>query len=185
MTFYNILDFIFFLILFFLIYHSYVQKTYLKIFEYFKIFFILSISAKFAPESATLLQKFHITKADTYTTLILIAFAINLLILYFGWDFIFKILSKFIDSQNIKSLLAKVITVIEISVLSTLFLYVAMQFYPAKKYIYPSVKKSYTYPKIEKFYTHFLNDNFVFMILNQDTATNHKELLFKSFKNSF
>jgi len=185
MTFYNILDFIFFLILFFLIYHSYIQKTYQKIFEYFKIFFILSVSAKLAPLSATLLQKFHITKADTYTTLILISFAINLLIIYLGWTFIFKVLTKFIDSHKIKSFFAKVITIVEISVLSTLFLYVLMQFYPAKKYIYPTIKKSYTYPKIERFYTHFLNDNFVFMILNQDTSTNHKELLFKSFKNSF
>jgi hypothetical protein len=185
MTFYNILDFIFFLILFFLIYHSYVQKTYLKIFEYFKIFFILSISAKLAPLSATLLQKFYITKADTYTTLILISFAINLLIIYFGWDFLLKLITKVIDSEKIKSFLAKIITVIEISVLSTFFIYILMQFYPAKKYIYPTIKKSYTYPKIEKFYTHFLNDNFVFMILNQDTSTNHKELLFKSFKNSF
>jgi hypothetical protein len=60
-----------------------------------------------------------------------------------------------------------------------------MQFYPAKKYIYPTIKKSYTYPKIEHFYSRFLNADFMIMVLNQDTSTNHKELLFKSFKNGF
>jgi hypothetical protein len=143
------------------------------------------VSAKLAGFTGTLLQKFYITKADTYTTLILIAFVINILILYYGWNILLKIFTNFVNSEKIKSFFAKVFTVIEVTILTTLLLYITMQFYPSKKYIYPAINKSYIYPKIEYFYSHFLNADFMIMILNQDTATNHKELLFKSFKNSF
>ena len=185
MTFYNILDFILIVTISFLIYHSYIQKSYLKIFDYFKIFFILTISAKLAGFTGTLLQKFYITKADTYTTLILIAFVVNILILYFGWNILLKIFASLVNSEKIKSFFAKIFTILEVTILTTFLLYITMQFYPAKKYIYPTIKKSYTYPKIEHFYSHFLNADFMIMVLNQDTSTNHKELLFKSFKNSF
>ena len=57
--------------------------------------------------------------------------------------------------------------------------------FPLRKIEYKNMKKSYSYPKIEKFYNTFLNDDFVNMVLNSDTGTNHKEIIFKSFKNSF
>ena len=45
--------------------------------------------------------------------------------------------------------------------------------------------KSYSYVYIKSFYKKFLNDDFVDMILNADTGTNHKEIIFRSLKNSF
>lgn len=185
MTLYNIIDFILIFIIIFLTYYFYKEKSYLKIFDYFKIFFILTLSAKFSSKTAVLLQDFYITKADTYTTLIIISFIVNLTILYFSWKYIFIFLRKFINSEKIKTLLSKVFTLLEVSILVTLILYILMQFYPSKKYIYPSFAKTFSYKKIEKFYMNFLNDDFTKMILNQDTSTNHKELLFKSFKQSF
>ena len=60
-----------------------------------------------------------------------------------------------------------------------------MQLYISKAYLSKSFHKSYSYPKIEYFYNSFLNDDFVNMVLHSDTGTNHKEVIFKSFKNSF
>ncbi|MEA2050007.1 MAG: hypothetical protein U9O56_04695 [Campylobacterota bacterium] len=105
------------------------------------------------------------------------------LLLYFG-KYLLKITDIFINNQQIKTLLAKIFTVIEIVVLSTFALYIVMQLYISKVYIYPIIKKSYSYNKIETFYKKFLSDEFVNMILNSDTGTNHKEIIFKSFKSS-
>lgn len=184
MSIYNILDFILLFTISFFTYYAYAKRTYIKIFDYFKIFLIITLSGKFASLTATLLQNFYITKADTYTILILIAFVINILILYFSWKFIFKITKIFVNNERVKSFFAKLFTLIEVIIITTFLLFILMQFYPAKKYIYSSFKNSFSYPIIEKFYLKFLNDDFRLMILNQDTRTNHKELLFKSFKNS-
>ncbi len=184
-NFYNIIDFIFILIILFFIDYSYKNKTYLKVFEYFKIFLVITISAKLSSYTAIFLQKFYITKADTYTTLILISFILNVAILYFGWRYIFKFTKNYINSEKAKIFFAKLFTVIEVVVISTFSIYIFMQIYICKIYIYPTLKKSYTYPKIEKFYHSFLNDDFINMVLSSDTGTNHKEVIFKSFKNSF
>ncbi len=89
--------------------------------------------------------------------------------------------------QNVKirTIFAKTFTFLEVLTIVTFSLYIVMQLYITKAYLYKSLKKSYSYPKIEKFYHSFLNDDFVNMILNSDTGTNHKEIIFKSFKNSF
>ena len=183
--FYSLIDLILIIFIITLTTISYEKKIYLKIFEYFKIFMAITLSAKLSGYTAIVLQKFLITKADTYTTLILISFTVNILILYFGWKYIFAFSNKFMQNVKIRTFLAKTFTFLEVFTLLTFTIYIIMQLYISKSYLYKSMKKSYSYPKIEKFYNSFLNDDFVNMILHSDTGTNHKEILFKSFKNSF
>jgi len=184
-SYYNSIDLLFIIGLIGIIYYSYKNRSYIKIFEYFKIFLAITISTKLASFTATWLQKLHITNADTYTTLLLIAFTLNLFIIIYSYKFIFKLTSNYINNKKIKIILAKFFTVVEVVVLTTFLLYIFMQLYLAKVYIYPTFKKTFFYPKIEKFYTSFLNDEFVSMVMGSDTGTNHKEVMFKSFKNSF
>jgi len=183
-SYYNIIDLILIVAIGSFIYISYKNKSYIKIFNYFKIFLIITISAKLSSYSATILQKLYITKADTYTTLLLISFVVNFLILYYGYKYIFKITKNYIDNEKVKVLLAKLFTVFEVVIISTFSLYIVMQLYISKVYLYPTIKKTYLYPKIEKFYNSFLNYDFVLLVMGSDTGTNHKELLFKSLKNS-
>lgn len=184
-NYYNIIDLFLIITILGLIYYSYKNRSYLKIFEYFKIFIAITISAKLASFSAIWLQKLHITDADTYTTLLLIAFIVNLILIIYGYKFIFKLTSNYINNEKINLLLAKVFTILEVVILTTFGLYILMQLYLAKVYIHPTLEKTFFYPKIEKFYTKFLNYDFVLLVMGSDTGTNHKELLFKSFKNSF
>ncbi|MEA2100709.1 MAG: hypothetical protein U9P72_11340 [Campylobacterota bacterium] len=176
-----------FLIIFisFAIYYSYSRKTYIKVFDYFKIFALISISAKFSTYTGNFLSKWHLVLADTYTILILIAFSINVIIIYYSWSFIYIFSSKFINNQKIKIFFAKLITVIEVLIITTFTLFILMQLSINKKYIYPTLNKSYSYPYIKSFYVKFLNDDFAKMILNSETGVNHKEVILKSFKNSF
>jgi hypothetical protein len=183
-TFYNILDILFLLIILIFSYISYQHKIYIKIFEYFRVFIIFTTSAKLSSYTALYLQKFYITKADTYTTLILIAFGINLAIAFYSWKYLFKILNYFINSDRLRKLFAKFFTLLEVFILATFIFYSSMQLYVSKKYIAKIVYRTYTYPKIKKFYNSFLNDDFVNMVLSSDTGTNHKEIIFKSLKNA-
>jgi hypothetical protein len=184
-NFYNSIDLVLLVSIILLTRISYERKIYIKIFEYFKIFMAITLSAKLAGYTANILQQFHITKADTYTTLILISFVVNLLLLYFGWRYIFAFSNRFMQNVKVRTFLAKIFTFLEVFTIITFTIYIVMQLYITKSYLYKTMKKSYSYPKIEKFYNSFLNDDFVNMILNSDTGTNHKEIIFKSFKNSF
>lgn len=184
-NYYYLIDILFLFLIGYFIYYSYTHKSYVKIFEYFKIFLVITLSAKLANTTAILLQKLYITKADTYTTLILIAFVVNIAIFYLSGRYILVFSRQFINNEKLKITLAKIFTVLEVLVLSTFALYIVMQLYLSKVYLYPTLKKTFLYPKIEKFYHSFLNDDFVNMVLGSDTGTNHKEVIFKSFKNSF
>lgn len=183
-NFYYAIDILFIVVLIYLTYKSYKNKIYLKIFTYFKIFLLITISAKLSSTTGLYLQKLYITKADTYTTLILIGFSINLAILYFSWKYIFKYTDKFINSRQIRQYFAMTVSLSEVLIITTFSTYIFMQTYMAKKYIYKHISQTFGYPKIERFYMNFLNDRFVNMVLNSDTGTNHKEVIFKSFKNS-
>ena len=165
-------------------YTSYKNKSYIKIFNYFKIFILITLSAKLASYTGIALQKLYITKFDTYTTLILVGFSLNLILLVYLGKFIFKLSNRYINSIQLKRILAQITTFIEVFILITFGLYIIMQLYISKIYLYSTMQKSYSYPKIERFYKSFLSDDFVNMILNSDTGTNHKEIIFKSFKNS-
>ena len=165
-------------------YHNYHKKTYIKVFEYFKIFILISVSAKFATTTGIYLSKWHIILADTYTILILIGFSANVSLIYFSWSFIYKFSAKFLNNEQIKTFFAKIITVVEVIIIITFTLFSLMQLSINKKYIYPTIKKSYSYPYIKHFYIKFLNDDMLKMILNSDTNMNHKEVILKSIKNS-
>jgi len=184
-NFYLLIDIILIVIISFATYHNYKKKTYIKVFEYFKVFALLSISARFAMTTGVFLSKWHIIKADTYTILILIGFSLNVLIIYFSWSFIYSFSAKFINNAKLKMVFAKIITVVEVVIIVTFTLFMFMQLDISKKYIYPSVKKSYSYKHIKSFYIKFLNDDMLKMILNSDTTINHKEIILKSLKNSF
>lgn len=180
---YNLFDITLFIFICYFIYYSYKRKIYVSIFEYFKIFIIITISAKLASTTGIKLSKFGILQADTYTTLVLIGFMINFAILYFFQDSIFKFLDNVIKNIDVKEYFAKLITIVQVTIIVTFCLYIFMQLKVSKRYIYPTLTKTYSYPYIRKFYTKFLNDDFVNMVLSSDTGTNHKEILFKSFKN--
>jgi hypothetical protein len=184
-SFYNTIDLVLIAAIIVLTKISYEKKIYIKIFEYFKIFMAITVSAKLATYTAIILQKFYITKADTYTTLILISFVVNLVLLYYGWRYIFAFSNKFMQNVKVRTFFAKTFTFLEVLIIITFSLYIIMQLYITKAYLYKSLHKSYSYPIIEKFYNSFLNDDFINMVLNSDTGTNHKEVIFKSFKNSF
>jgi len=182
---YLLIDLLLIIIIVFGTYYNYSKKTYIKVFEYFKIFALISISTKFAIFTGSYLSKWHIILADTYTILILIGFSLNVVIIYYSWSFIYMLSSKFINNEQIKMLFAKIITVVEVVIITTFTLFILMQFNINKKYIYPTVKKSYSYHHIKSFYIRFLNDDMLKLILNSDTGINHKEVILKSFKNSF
>lgn len=182
---YLLLDLFLIVLISFGVYYNYKKKTYLKVFEYFKVFALISISAKFAIFTGIHLSKWHLILADTYTILILIGFTINAIIIFFSWSFIYMLSSKFINNEQIKILFAKIITVIEVVIIVTFALFMLMQLNINKKYIYPTVKKSYSYPHIKSFYIKFLNDDMLKMILDSETNISHKEIILKSFKNSF
>lgn len=131
------------------------------------------------------LQKIHFLNADSYAIAIFIAFIINLIILFSSYKAILKFLDTFINSQSIKTFFAKVITLFEITIICTFSLFLIMQIHLIKRYATQPLAKTITYPYIKTFYTKFLNDDFIYAVLHTDTKTNHKELIFKSFKNSF
>jgi len=164
--------------------YYYKKKIYNQLFDYFKVFIIISISAKFASFSGKLLQKLYIISTDTYSILILIGFSINFLVIFYGYHFIFKLLDNIINSNKIRTFLAKTVTFFEVVAISSFILFMSMQTYPTKKFIEPTLKKSIIYPKIKGFYIKFLNDNFIKMILNNDSTMDTKEIIFKSLKNS-
>lgn len=183
-TIYNLIDFIFLVSFITAFYIGYEKKIYIQIFEYFKIFILITLSAKLASTTAFLLQNFHITSSDTYTTLILIAFIVNILIIYFSWKSILKFTNKYINNKKIKIVFEKFITFVEVLILLTFITYIIMQLYISKIYIYDAFNKTYFYPLVEHFYISFLGDDFLNMLLNSNTGTNYKEVIFKSLNNS-
>lgn len=185
MNYYNIFDLVLCTLILYGSYYSYQNRLYIKIFEYFKIFLLVTISAKLAPYMGQTLQKLSITKADTYTTLILISFVVNIVLFFYFYKTLFNLSNKLIQSHKIKDFSAKVISFLEVLVIITFSLYIFMQLAITKEYLYNHMKKTYTYPKIKKFYNSFLGDEFVNMVLTSDTGTNAKEVIFKSFKNIF
>ncbi len=184
MNYYHIIDILLIAIVGYATYYYYQKRIYLKLFEYFKIFFLISLSAKLAPFTGTYLQKFYITATDTHSITVLIGFGVNFAILFYGYKYIFKLLNNIINSQKARSLLAQVTTFIEVSVIITFLLFMSMQLHPSKVYVMPTLQKTMIYPHIKNFYIKFLNDKFIYMILNNDSPMDTKEVIFKSLKSS-
>ena len=160
------------------------RRYYIKFFEYFKLFIILYLASKLAPYSGTMLQKMMILKADTYITLILIAFGINFLILYNFWKYFIKVFNNYFSSANIRTLFAKVLSFLEVLIILSFGLYLMMQIYFIKINLQPTMKQTYVYPAVAKFYHKFLNNDIVKILEGSTTGTNSKEVLFKSFTNA-
>lgn len=185
MSIYILIDIIILLLISYFSILSYEKKYYLKIFEYVKIVVLLTISAKLAPYSGKLLEKFYILSTDTYMVLLLLSFCINFVVFYLAWKYIFKLADILINSQSVKRICAIIFTIFEVTLILTFTLFVIMQLYISKKYLYSHFMKSYTYSHIHRFYDKFLNDDFVNMILNSNTSgINHKEVIYKSFQKS-
>jgi hypothetical protein len=184
LNFYYFIDAIFIANIIFLSYLAYKNRFYIQLFEYFKIFILITLGAKLASPMAILLQRIHVLNADSYAVAMFIAFAINVAILFSSYKFVLQFANRFINSQKIKEIFAKTITVLEITLLFSFCLFILMQVNFIKKYAHEPFSKTVTYPYIKSFYLKFLNDDFIYAILNSDTKTNHKEVMFKSFKNS-
>ncbi len=165
-------------------YYSYRKKSYIRLFEYFKIFVLITISAKLAAKTGVFLQEAGILRADTYSVAILIGFGLNLAGFYFAMLLLLDLLKNHVHSSGLRKLAAVTVSVVQVAVLSSFLLYITMQLTPAKRYLYPHFQKSYLYLHIKRFYIKFLNDDFVYMLLSSETGTNPKEVIFKSFKNS-
>jgi len=183
-NYYYIIDIIFVLIIINTIKIAYQKKIYIKIFDYLKLFIIITLSAKLANFTGTFLQQYHITKVDTYSTLIFISFMINFVAFTYMSKSFISITNKYINSVKTRDIMAKIFTTIEVILLFTFGLYLIMQLHLSKKYIEPHLQKTISYKYIKGFYKSFLNDEFVNMILHSDTGTNYQEVIFKSFKNS-
>lgn len=183
--FYFVIDLVLLVLIIYFSIYFYKNKLYIKLFEYFKTFLFLFLAAKLSSHTAFFLTKFYIIKADSYFIALLIAFTFNLFILYKVFKFIFKFTYKYFSKEKIKIITAKVLSFIEVFILVTFLYFISMQFYVSKKFLIKSINKSYSYKHIKNFYTSFLNKEFTSMILNLDTNTNHKEVIFKSIKNSF
>lgn len=185
MNVYYLIDVILIIAILLLSYWAYENRFYIKLFEYFKVFLLITIAAKLSSPMAMLLKKLHFIAPDSYAIAIFIGFILNLVILFSSYKLILKFLDTLINSQSIKLFFAKLITLFEMTVICTFSLFLIMQITLVKRYVYPPLAKTITYPYIKSFYTQFLNDDFIYAILHTDTKTNHKELIFKSFKNSF
>ena len=179
-----IIDTLFVIFMMALSYLFYKKAYYDKLFEYFKLFILLTISAKLASFTAWGLKELNIITPDTYSILILIAFVLNMFIIYFSYQSVLKLCDKIVDSQMLKRFFAKIISVVEVIIIVTFILYICMQLTLFKRYVHPYLKQSYIYSYTKKFYTKFLDYDFVYMILSSDTNINHKEVIFKSLKNA-
>jgi len=162
---------------------AYEKKYYIKFFEYFKIIIAIYLATKLAPYTGKLLQNFYITKADTYIVLILISFALNFFALFFFWKNMIKIFDRVFSTSALRVWFAKILSFVEVLIIFSLGLFLVMQLYVSKKYIYKNMKATYSYDYIEKFYIKFLNNDILAILQGSSTGTSTKEILFKSFTN--
>ena len=183
-TLYHLIDLVLIALIGYGTFYYYQKRIYLKLFEYFKIFLLLTLSAKLAPFSAKMLAKISLISADTYAIALLIGFGVNFAIFFYGYKYAFKFLNNFINSAKVRTYTAMVVTFLEVLVISTFLLFMFMQLKPAKFYIHPSMQQSVSYPKIEKFYISFLNEKFIHSLFSNDSKTSTQEVIFKSLKES-
>ena len=182
MSFYFIIDIVLLILIIYFIVYSYKKEIHVKLLDYVRVFIILSFSARFAETTGLFLQKLSIAMADTYTTLVVMGFLLNLIILVSINKLYSKISKKYVDKTRFQKGVKLTVIIIEVFILTTFSLYISMQFTPTKKYIYPTFKKSYTYPYIKKFYIKFLNDDFLKVILDPHSDAQNYEGVYKSFK---
>lgn len=181
----HLFDFLFIVLVLYFSKYAYEKKYYIKFFEYFKIFVVIYLASFFAPYMGSFLQKVYLLQADTYITLLILSFGLNLFLLYTFWNKIIKVIFAKISTHKIKEFFAKVLSLVEVLIISTLGVYLIMQLYLSKVYFYKGMEQTYFYPYIEKFYIKFLNEDILAILQGSNTGTNSKELLYKSFTNAF
>jgi hypothetical protein len=181
---YIVIDIIFVGLVIYFSKFAYEKKYYIKFFEYFKIFVAVVIASKLAPYTGFILQKLYITQADTYITLLIISFGLNVILIYYFWKNLIKAVDNFIPTSKLKIISAKVLSFVEVLVFMSLFLYFIMQIYLIKITLQPIMKNTYSYTYITKFYHKFLNEDILAILEGSSTGTNSKEVLFKTFTNS-
>ncbi len=185
MNLYIIFDIAFAVLLLYLSVISYQKRTYLAIYEYVKIFLLITLAASFAPKAAIWLSRWDVLKADTYSVAVLIAFGINIALIWGLYLLLRSVYENAMHSPGLKTLVAKSVSFLQTVLIVTFACYILMQLGPAKNHIYSHAAKTYSYPLIRGFYMSFINDDFVRLILNGDSKTNAKEVILRSFKNSF
>lgn len=185
MNYYFILDLLFFISIVLFAYFNYINRNYIKVFDYIKIFIFVFISSTYAYKTYIFLNKIYVLQADSYYIAILICFVINLLILIYGYKYIFKALNYIISSSKIKMLLAKIVSFLESILLISFMIFILMQINPIKKLSLKTLNKTYSYPYIKKFYIKVIDKNFTSIFLTSDSKINRQESILKSIKNSF
>jgi len=185
MGFYIVFDIAFVLLLLYLSIMSYQKRTYLAIYEYVKIFLLITLAASFAPKAAIWLSRWGVLQADTYSVAVLIAFGINIASIWGLYLLLQTVYENALHNLWLKTVVAKSVSLLQTVLVVTFACYILMQLGPAKNHIYPHASKTYSYPMIRGFYMSFINDDFVRLILQGDSKTNAKEVILRSFKNSF
>jgi len=183
-NFYRLIDLSFILLIFFFTYHAYKKYYYIKFFDFFKLLFLITISAKLSGSTAFFLKKLHIIYADTNSVLLLIAFLLNLLIIAYSFKYFIAFINEFVNSNKIRKTFALLLSFIEVFLLVTFITYMLMQVSFIKEYVYPIVNKSHSYKYVKHFYIQVLNKDFLYVIMNANTKTSKEEIIFTSFKNA-
>ena len=154
------------------------------IFEYLKIFLLITLSAALATKMGLFLQKIAILSGDTYSVIVLIGFGINIGLFYLLYKLSDKLFQNFVTSPKARRFFAKFVTVVQVVFIFTFSLYIVMQLYIAKQYMEPTFSQTLSYPYIKSFYMGFVNDDFVKMIISSESKSAPHEVLIQSLKNS-
>lgn len=184
MKFYFIIDIFIFCAIVFFTYYNYINRNYIKVFDYIKIFLFVFISSKFSYTMYLFLGKINILKTDSIHIGILIAFAINLTLLIYFYKYIFKLLNYLFSSQRTKMMIARVVSFLESIIIITFIVFILMQIKPIKNMLSSSINKTYSYSYIKKFYLGLIDKNFTSIFLSSDSKINRQESILKSIKNS-
>jgi len=163
-------------------YLSFKKRVYLKIYEYVKILLLMTLSASFAVKTGLFLQKNSIISGDTYSVIVLFGFGVNIALIILIYNLLKKI-KLLVSNQTLKEFTAISVNFIQILFIVTFSLYIAMQIYIPKKYFSSYLEQTYSYPAIKLFYMRFINDEFVDMIIYQESKTTPKEIIINSLKN--
>ena len=148
-NFYRLIDLSFILLILFFTYHAYKKYYYLKFYDFFKLLFLITISAKLSGSTAFFLKKLHIIYADTNSVLLLIAFLLNLFIISYSLKYLISFINEFVNSHKIRKTFAMLLSFVEVFLLVTFITYMLMQVSFIKQYAYPIVNKSHLYTSIK------------------------------------
>jgi len=184
-NFYRLIDITFILLILFFTLQAYKKHYYLKIFDFIKILFLLSISAKLSLSTAYFLKKTSIIYADSNSILLLIAFGLNLVILSYSFRYFMIFIQDFFLNTKVRKSSAFILSLCEVILIVSFCTFMLMQVSFIKTHVYPIINKSHSYKYVKHFYINVLNKDFLYMIMNAQSKTSKEEVIFKSFNNAF